>query len=79
MKQQTAIEWLEIQFEKYTSGGVNVPNSKIFKLTEKAKQMEKEQIVVSFYEGMKTNTFDPNVGRGILYYTETYGGKKVKL
>lgn len=35
-------------------------------------QMEKEQIIVSFYEGMKTNTFDPNMGRGVMYYNETY-------
>ncbi len=42
---KTAIEWLELEFEKYTRGGVQVPNEKIFKLTEKAKQKEKEQII----------------------------------
>lgn len=47
----TAIEWLELQFEKYTRGGVQVPNEKIFKLTEKAKQKEKEQIRLAFREG----------------------------
>lgn len=41
---QTAVEWLEKQFDKYTSGGVNVPNNKIFKLTEKAKQIEEQRI-----------------------------------
>ncbi len=35
-------------------------------------QMEKEQIVEAFYEGMKTNPFDPNRGRGTMYYNETY-------
>ena len=44
MAKQTAVEWLENQFDKYTSGGVNVPNCKIFKLTEKAKQMERQQL-----------------------------------
>jgi hypothetical protein len=47
----TAVEWLEIQFEKYTSGGVNVPNNKIFKLTEKAKAMEKEQRIRDYNAG----------------------------
>ena len=41
----TAIEWLELQFEKYTRAGVQVPNEKLFKLTEKAKQKEKEQMI----------------------------------
>ena len=35
-------------------------------------QMEKEHIVEAFYEGMKTNPFDPNRGRGTMYYNETY-------
>ncbi len=51
MAQQTAVDWLEIQFDKYTSGGVNVPNNKIFKLTEKAKAMEKEQIELAYKNG----------------------------
>ena len=50
---ETAIEWLELQFEKYTRGGVQVPNQKIFKLTEKAKQKEKEQIMDAYCEGFK--------------------------
>ena len=53
MAQQTAVEWLENQFDKYTSGGVNVPNCKIFKLTEKAKQMEKEQMEQCYKEGIE--------------------------
>jgi len=71
MAQQTAVEWLEKQFDKYTSGGVNVPNNKIFKLTEQAKAMEKEQIIKAVYDGMGTN-FDPNMGRAEQYYNETY-------
>ena len=68
-KQQTAVEWLENQFDKYTSGGVNVPNCKIFKLTEKAKQMEKEQIMKAVYNTME---FDPNIEAAEKYYNKTY-------
>lgn len=62
MAQQTAVEWLvkELNLEGYDY------------TVEQAKQIEKKQIVVSFYEGMKTNTFDPNMGRGVMYYNETY-------
>jgi hypothetical protein len=70
MAQQTAVEWLEIQFDKYTSGGVNVPNNKIFKLTEKAKAMEKEQII-------NAACYEPFLGdfprkEGEHYYNKTY-------
>jgi hypothetical protein len=70
MAQKTAVEWLEIQFDKYTSGGVNVPNNKIFKLTEKAKAMEKEQIIEAYNKG--------NMGSELAniyaekYYIKTY-------
>jgi len=39
---------------------------------DKAKQMEKEQIMKAVYDSMGTN-FDPNWGRAELYYNETYG------
>ena len=39
-------------------------------------QMEKEHIVEAFYEGMKTNPFDPNRGRGTMYYNQTYNQNK---
>ena len=77
MKQQTAVEWLENQFDKYTSGGVNVPNSKIFKLTEKAKQMEKEQIMDAHIEGQRVFDKHPHThwtnDQAEQYYNETYG------
>jgi hypothetical protein len=75
MAQQTAVEWLEKQFDKYTSGGVNVPNNKIFKLTEKAKAMEKEQIMDAFYDGKLlydiSNKFDAEQ-----YYNDKYENNK---
>jgi len=71
MAQQTAVEWLQAEFNKWAEGRLFIPQD----ILEQAKQMEKEQIVEAFYEGMKTNPFDPNRGRGTMYYNETY--KKV--
>jgi len=68
-KKKTAVEWLEIQFDKYTSGGVNVPNDKIFKLTEKAKAKEKEQIMDAFSDGEHQQGFE---GEAEQYYNENY-------
>ena len=68
MAQQTAVEWLQAEFNKWAEGRLFIPQD----ILEKAKQMEKEQIVEAFYEGMKTNPFDPNRGRGTMYYNETY-------
>ena len=78
MAQQTAVEWLEIQFDKYTSGGVNVPNKKIFKLTEKAKAMEKEQIQEAWRDGCfsKRNGGFESLDE-IQYYKETYKDEKI--
>ena len=70
MKQQTAVEWLineiDMQFPS-----INIKWKEW--MIDRAKQMEKEQIIEAFYEGMKTNPFDPNRGRGTMYYNETYG------
>jgi hypothetical protein len=57
----TAIEWLELQFEKYTRAGVQVPNEKLFKLTEKAKQKEKEQLKEMYLKGIEN--YDPTFKR----------------
>lgn len=76
MKKHTAIEWLEIQFDRYTSGGVNVPNNKIFKLTEKAKAMEKEQMNKCYNHG-SFSLIDN--GHGDIfeeYYEKTYPKKR---
>jgi hypothetical protein len=65
----TAVEWLDRWFRDNYEATYEEGN----KAFEQAKQMEKEQIVEAFYEGMKTNPFDPNRGRGTMYYNETYG------
>lgn len=72
MAQQTAVDWLEIQFDKYTSGGVNVPNNKIFKLTEKAKAMEKEQMEKCYNHGSLSLLDTGNGDSFEEYYNETY-------
>ncbi len=65
MAQQTAVEWLQEQYE-------NRPESDLLEDDfKKAKQMEKEQIMKAVYDSMGTN-FDPNMGRAELYYNETY-------
>jgi len=65
MAQQTAVEWL---YERFLFAGYAAPSE----WKEKAKQMEKEQIMKAVYDSMGTN-FDPNIGRAELYYSETYG------
>jgi hypothetical protein len=68
MGKQTAVEWLEEQFEESYSY-IN----EIFKETiEQAKEMEKEQII-NAVDGfpIKNRHFD-----GEQYYNETYGGNK---
>lgn len=58
----TAIEWLEEELKiRYTSES----------LFEKAKEMEKQQIMKAVYESMGTN-LDPNIGRAEQYYNETF-------
>ena len=64
-KQQTAVEWLmdrlphsiETQFSKQI---------------DQAKEMEKQQIMDTFVEGMRCQNFDPNKGRAEIYYNETF-------
>lgn len=63
--EQTAVEWLALRYH-HRQGYLSQED------IEQAKQMEKQQIVDTFYEGMQANTFDPNKGRALMYYNETY-------
>lgn len=74
----TAIEWLELQFEKYTRGGVEVPNEKIFKLTKKALLKEKEQIKRAFEFGVG-DAYNYNQEEGEEYYNQTYNKEVTAL
>ena len=71
-KKLTAIEWLiaQVNSEQYQIAFGRTYIS--IDLIEQAKQMEKEQIMKAVYDSMGTN-FDPNWGRAVLYYYETYG------
>ena len=73
MAQQTAINWLREKLQETYDKEGKLPLAYTFSLLNKAETMEKEQIIEAFYEGMKTNPFDPNRGRGTMYYNETYG------
>jgi hypothetical protein len=63
----TAVEWLEERLDIDL-----VDNGWYF---EKAKEIEKQQIMKAVYESMGTN-IDPNMGRAELYYNETYKNTK---
>ncbi len=72
-KQQTAVEWLEAEFVKLeeTVGVHGV----MYELIEKAKEMEKEQIVNAYKDG---NHSEMRGGKVIFekmeqYYAKTYG------
>jgi hypothetical protein len=78
-KQQTAVEWFSQRayelFEQYSEGKFDriTLNKLMLEATDKAKEMEKEQIINAWMDGME----------GILhkiaaeqYYNETYGGNK---
>lgn len=59
-KQQTAVEWL--------SKKTFIPVC----FLEQAKELEKQQIIDTFVEGMRCQNFDPNKGRAEIYYNETF-------
>jgi hypothetical protein len=71
-KQKTAVEWLEVQFDRYTSCGVNVPNNKIFKLTEKARQKEKEELIKAHSAGQESAYGFKDKETAGEYYQKTY-------
>ena len=67
MAQQTAVKFLI----NYMCANFHLTDESLQKF-EQALSMEKEQIIDAFYEGMQANAFDPNKGRALMYYSETY-------
>ena len=64
MAQQTAVEWLEENLNKWSDGRFYLPPH----LFEQAKQMEKEQIINAWEDGKGAfSTRQPEQ-----YYNETY-------
>jgi len=71
MKQQTTVQWLEEQLNKWSDGRFYLPPH----LFEQAKQMEKEQIINAWREGDNDSMYNPKEldKQAEQYYNETYG------
>jgi len=74
-KQQTAVEWLEMEIKKFNTV---ITREYMLSLCQQAKEMEKEQMIDAFDEGQEyeyqyhinsTPKFDSET-----WYNETYGG-----
>ena len=63
---KTAVEWLVANLD------IDLVDSDWY--IEKAKELEKQQIMKAVYDSMGTN-LDPNLGRAEQYYNETYKNK----
>lgn len=72
---KTAVEWLVNQMKQRESQGLTLSMYELEMFVEKAKEMEKEQIMKAVYDSMGTN-FDANMGRAEEYYNETYKNTK---
>ena len=75
-KQQTGVNYLLSHI--WTTDWVNYTREQKLAVIEKAKEMEKEQIINSFWNGDNTDcTSEQNIKDfGEQYYNETYGGNK---
>jgi hypothetical protein len=73
MSKQTAVEWLLEQ-----SPTIDKTDSWYIRIIEQAKQMEKEQVVDAWENGIDNcgefNT--PTIATGIQYYNQTYTNEK---
>jgi hypothetical protein len=68
---QTAVEWLEIELKNWLEDAICLPDY----IFEKAKQMEKEQIMYAYCKGVNEHDIHDE-GHKInweQYYNETYG------
>ena len=72
MAQQTAVEWLEEQLNKWSDGRFYLPPH----LFEQAKQIEKEQIMDAHIEGQRVFDKHPHThwtnDQAEQYYNEMY-------
>ena len=77
-KKQTAVEWLEERFQKYTDWIEGDAKATEYTLTQlcndfaKAKEMEKEQMIDAHYEGQCDNSEGYPKYIAQQYYKETY-------
>jgi len=83
-KQQTAVEWYIIKRDEIEMKirlmliCANQYEQELTKADEQAKEMEKKQIINSFWNGDNTDcTSEQNIEEfAEQYYNETYGGNK---
>jgi hypothetical protein len=76
----TALEWFVEEFFNHsristfhTGQQEEVITLKQFeKIVDQAKQIEREQMISAFSEGMRCQNFDPNRGRAEQYFNETF-------
>lgn len=72
MKKQTAVEWLQAEIDNKDMGEIPMW---IYEFIEKAKAMEKEQIVDAYKQGQHDS--EPiRETDAQQYFNETYGGDK---
>jgi hypothetical protein len=76
IKQQTAVEWLEIEVKKFN---MVITKEYILLLCQQAKEMEKEKIIEAYHQGVTDEygdalEFGDNTD-GEVYYNEIYGNK----
>jgi hypothetical protein len=88
MSKQTAVEWLVEQLKEYDFGTddeyylIKIPSWVLTEKEEQAKEMEKEQIMQSYSDGIGNGiavgqeecSFE-SVADEVKYYEQTYGGK----
>jgi len=80
-KQQTAVEWFSNRayelFEQYSEGKFDriTLNKLMFEATDKAKEMEKEQIMKAHISA-GARLEDISIEAAEHYYKKTYGGNK---
>jgi hypothetical protein len=67
---QTAVEWQHIELSKFLHGKSEFIDA--HDILIKAKEIEKEQMIDAFVEGMRCQNFDPNRGRAEQYFNETF-------
>jgi hypothetical protein len=75
-KQQTAMEWLEMEVKKFNTV---ITKEYILLLCQQAKEMEKERIETAYNKGTVHGIDYPESTlpiNGEQYYNETYGGNK---
>ena len=69
----TAVEWLKKELEDYgSSSHLNLDWPTFDELCEQAKQVEKEQIIKAYTEGLTPQVYKTQESKAEEYYNETH-------